>query len=104
MEDDANEGDNERAGRKVYLKNAHRGTRPRMAEAVHRRAQRRAAIDQDIVILVADRIEHRLELDFPGKRRDQLDLGTGQVGVGRHDLQVRRVGFLNNFYVMFVCF
>src|SRR5262249_48353355 len=43
------------------------------------KAERRRAVDEDDVVVVADLVERTAELELPAHRRDELDLGTGEV-------------------------
>ena len=42
-------------------------------------AERRRAVDEDEVVVVADLVERLLQAQLPAERRHQLDLGAGQV-------------------------
>ena len=55
-------------------------------------AQRRLAVDQDEVVLLADRAQHPGQRHLPGDLVDQLDLGGGEVDVGRQQVQPGHVG------------
>ena len=46
-------------------------------------AQRRWAVNEDIVVVVADLGKRVLQAELPTERRNQLDLRTGQVEAGR---------------------
>ena len=52
-------------------------------------AERRRAVDEDVVELGAQRIEDALQPVLALRHRDQLDLGAGQIAIGRHERQVR---------------
>ena len=54
-------------------------------------AQRRRAVDEDVVDLVLVRGDGGAEPVLPGDHRHQLDLGTGQVDGRRHAPQVGRL-------------
>ena len=50
--------------------------------------ERRRAVDEGEVVVVAHRVERPLELQLAGERRDQLDLGAGEVDGRRDDEEV----------------
>ena len=47
-------------------------------------AERRRAVDEDVVVVVAHAAEQRAEALFALRQRDHLDLGAGQVAIGRN--------------------
>src|SRR5205814_4499049 len=55
-------------------------------------AEGRLAVDDDEVVLVADRPQQPGQRHLPGDLVDQLDLGRGQVDVGRQQVQPGHVG------------
>src|SRR5690606_3952274 len=54
-------------------------------------AERRGAIDQDEVVLLADPFQRPTENELALGPPDQLDLGADQVAAGRHHIQIRKV-------------
>ena len=54
-------------------------------------AQRGLAVDEDVVVLLQDRSQHPGQGHLAGDLGDQLDLGRGQVDVGRQQVQARDV-------------
>src|SRR5690606_11174783 len=50
-------------------------------------AQGRLAVDEDEVVVVADRPQQPGQRHLPGDLGDELDLGGGQVDVGRQQVQ-----------------
>jgi hypothetical protein len=55
-------------------------------------AQRGLAVDQDEVVLLADRAQHPGQRHLAGDLVDQLDLGGRQVDVGGQQVQAGHVG------------
>ena len=51
-------------------------------------AERRRAVDEDVVVVVEHRLDGPAQPVLPAERRHQLDLGAGQVEAGRGDEQV----------------
>ena len=53
-------------------------------------AERRRAVDEHVVVVVADVVERRREAALAGHQRCQLDLGSGQRERGRDEVKARR--------------
>ena len=65
-------------------------------QAVHgQQPERRRAVDEHEVVLVADRVERPLELELAAERGHQLDLGAGEVEGRRDHEQVLEAGRLD---------
>src|SRR5262249_32161354 len=54
--------------------------------------ERRLAVDEDEIVVLADVTQHPRQGHLPGDLADQLDLGGRQVDVGRQQVQVGDVG------------
>ena len=59
-------------------------------------AERRLAVDEDDVVLVEHGAQHPGEDLLAGHLTDELDLGGRQVDVGRHEVEVRGAGVLDD--------
>ena len=59
------------------------------------RPERRRAVDEDEVVVVAHLVERLAQAQLPAERRHQLDLGAGQVEAGRGAEQVAHRGGLH---------
>ena len=57
--------------------------------------ERGRAVDQDVVVVVDDRLDRPAESGLPAERRHQFDLGAGQVEACRRDEQALDVGRLD---------
>ena len=55
-------------------------------------AERRGAVDEDVVVAVAHAAHERAEALFALRQRDELDLGAGQVAVGGHEIKALDAG------------
>ena len=58
-------------------------------------AERRRAVDEDVVVVVEHGVDRPPQPGLPAERRDQLDLGAGEVEAGRGDEQALDVGRLD---------
>ena len=66
------------------------------AEAVDgQQAERRGAVDEDVVVVVEHGLDRPPQPGLPAERRDELDLGAGEVEAGRGDEQALDVGRLD---------
>ena len=63
------------------------------------KAERRGAIDEDVIVAIADGSEGVTHCEFAIGAIDQLDFGAGEIGCCGGDIQVRELDCAENDFV-----
>ena len=69
----------------------------RRSQSIHRQQpQGRLAVNQNHIILFANRVEGAGERHFPGDLVNHLNLGSGKIDIGRHQIHTLDRSGMNN--------